>query len=117
VLINLIGNAVKFTEAGRIWLRVTSEETVRYEVGDTGPGIAPEMADRVFEAFVQEDGSLRRKQGGTGLGLAISSRLAEAMGGSLKLESETGRGCIFTLELPNEEGRRKFAEQSTLQIR
>ncbi len=117
VLINLVGNALKFTEAGRIWLRVRADETVRYEVGDTGPGIAPEMAERVFEAFVQVDGSLRRKQGGTGLGLAISSRLAEAMGGRLRLESEPGRGSVFTLELPHREGDVRFAEQSALQIR
>lgn len=117
VLINLVGNAVKFTETGKIWLRVTADKAVLFEVGDTGPGIAPEMLERVFEAFVQADGSLRRKRGGTGLGLAISSRLAKAMGGRLEAKSEPGVGSVFTLQLPIGGESRKFEEQSTLQNR
>ncbi len=73
------------------------------------------MRERVFEAFVQVDGSLRRRNGGTGLGLAISARLAAAMGGRLSLESEVGRGSRFTLELPLR--RCKTAEQSEAGIR
>jgi signal transduction histidine kinase len=104
ILVNLLGNALKFTEKGRIWIRAALDEedgnSVLFEVGDTGPGIPPDMQSLVFEAFVQVDGSLRRRQGGTGLGLAISARLAGAMGGGLSLSSETGKGSVFRLRLP-----------------
>lgn len=117
ILVNLLGNALKFTGGGRVWLRLAEGPRggLRFEVGDTGPGIPREMRERVFEAFVQVDGSLRRRNGGTGLGLAISARLAAAMGGRLSLESEVGRGSRFTLELPLR--RCKTAEQSEAGIR
>ncbi len=106
VLVNLLGNALKFTEQGSIQLRVSPEpqhpERLRFEVEDTGPGLAPEQRERIFSPFTQADSSLTRTHGGAGLGLAISRRLVEAMGGELKVESEQGRGSIFsfTAELP-----------------
>ncbi|HUE89345.1 MAG TPA: response regulator [Vicinamibacterales bacterium] len=101
ILINLLGNAVKFTHQGEVVLRVTRETATReavmlhFSVSDTGVGIAPDGQQRVFEAFTQEDGSVTRRYGGTGLGLTISSQLAQLMGGSLVVDSEPGRGSTF----------------------
>jgi signal transduction histidine kinase/DNA-binding response OmpR family regulator len=107
ILINLIGNAIKFTEKGDIFINVQSG--IAYEkngescldislsVKDTGIGIAPEKLKKIFESFTQADNSTTRKYGGTGLGLTISRRLAELMGGSLEVQSEPGKGSIFTL--------------------
>ncbi|MDQ7989609.1 MAG: ATP-binding protein [Candidatus Dactylopiibacterium sp.] len=101
ILGNLLGNALKFTRAGSVSFTVMPREgAVEFVIADTGPGIRPEAKDKVFERFVQAgDGHLRNAEG-TGLGLAIASELAEAMGGSLGLESELGRGSCFHLFLP-----------------
>ena len=102
VLINLLGNAVKFTDSGEVCLRVTRQGCVeyRFEIIDTGKGIPPEMREKVFEPFTQ--GSEGVKKGGTGLGLAISKRQIELMGGELSLDSKFGQGSrfYFTLKLP-----------------
>jgi PAS domain S-box-containing protein len=101
ILLNLTGNAVKFTERGRVTLRArpVSENSeavqVRFEVVDTGIGIAPEAQTRLFNSFEQADNSMTRKYGGTGLGLAISKRLVQLMGGEIGLDSTPGVGSTF----------------------
>ncbi|MEX2207978.1 MAG: ATP-binding protein [Myxococcota bacterium] len=104
ILINLAANAVKFTPSGfvRLSLAADGPGQLRFEVEDSGPGIPRELQDRVFEAFSQGDESMARRHGGTGLGLAISRQLATALGGSLTLASEVGRGSTFTLRIPAE---------------
>ncbi len=108
ILLNLLGNAIKFTEQGGINLRVVllSQEgqraVVRMTVTDSGIGMSPEVVRRVFAPFEQADSSVTRKYGGTGLGLAISRRLAELMGGCIWAESTPGQGSSFHLELPFE---------------
>lgn len=101
ILINLAGNAVKFTERGGVHLAVSGEANeLIFEVVDTGPGIRPERLDAIFEEFEQAEGGGLSSGEGTGLGLAISRRLAEQMGGTLVVASEPGRGSVFTLRLP-----------------
>jgi len=108
VLVNLAGNAIKFTEQGEveiaIALQMVGPRTARacFTVRDTGIGIPESMQRAIFESFTQADGSIARKYGGTGLGLTISSRLVELMGGELTLESTPGRGSrfSFTLDVP-----------------
>lgn len=103
ILLNLLSNASKFTENGRIALTVNADEASRrlyVEVADTGIGIPSEKMDTLFEVFTQADASTTRKHGGTGLGLAISQRFARLMGGEIHLRSEDGAGSVFTLELP-----------------
>jgi signal transduction histidine kinase/ligand-binding sensor domain-containing protein/CheY-like chemotaxis protein len=108
IALNLIGNAVKFTQQGEVTLAVESESVgggkarLNFSVTDTGIGIPPEKQQRIFEAFSQADNSTTRRFGGTGLGLTISSRLVQAMGGQISVESEAGRGSKFqfTVELP-----------------
>ncbi len=101
VLVNLLGNAVKFTEKGEIRLRVdvasrlSDEVCLHVAVLDTGIGIPREKQEMVFEAFAQADGSAARRFGGTGLGLSISARLVELMGGDIWVESESGKGSAF----------------------
>jgi two-component system sensor histidine kinase/response regulator len=105
ILINLIANAIKFTEHGEVALRSTllreSDEqcTIAFAVVDTGIGIAPEHHSLIFESFSQADGSTTRLHGGTGLGLPISKQLVEMMGGELSVESEPGRGTTFSFDL------------------
>ena len=101
VLLNLLSNAAKFTEAGRIDVRVAAPDPgrLRYDVEDTGIGIPPDRLNAVFESFTQADASTTRVYGGTGLGLAISTLLAQRMDGHLTASSEVGRGSVFTLDL------------------
>ncbi len=108
VLTNLVSNAIKFTDEGSIILRVSRVEgdqhqaRLRFEVRDSGIGIQPEQLDRLFDAFVQADGSTTRRFGGTGLGLSISKQLVELMGGEIHADSEPGKGSRFWFELPFE---------------
>jgi signal transduction histidine kinase/ActR/RegA family two-component response regulator len=101
VLTNLVGNALKFTEAGEVGVRVARENdgarglTLAFTVWDTGVGIPQEKQKAIFESFTQADSSTTRKYGGTGLGLTISMRLVELMGGKIWVESESGRGAKF----------------------
>jgi PAS domain S-box-containing protein len=101
VLTNLLGNAVKFTEAGEIVVRVVLDDSgpdsivLRIEVSDTGIGVSAESQAQLFQPFVQADGSITRKYGGTGLGLVISRQLSELMGGTLSMRSEPGHGSTF----------------------
>jgi len=103
ILYNLVGNAVKFTSAGEV--RVTavgSPAGLELQVIDTGPGIPSDKLGRLFQSFSQIDASTTRRFGGSGLGLAISRSLAELMGGAIEVESEVGRGSVFTVRLPLE---------------
>ncbi|MFY9821280.1 MAG: GAF domain-containing protein [Thermoanaerobaculia bacterium] len=106
VLLNLVGNGIKFTAQGSVSLRVEPAEIVgrgcalRFTVRDTGIGIAPEAQARLFEPFTQADSSITRRYGGTGLGLAITGRLIELMGGTIDLESTPGEGSTFRFVLP-----------------
>jgi len=103
VLFNLLSNAAKFTESGTIHLEASREgDRVFFRVGDTGIGMTPEQQARVFDDFVQADASTSRRYGGTGLGLSISRRFCRMLGGDLVVESEPGRGSIFTVSLPVE---------------
>jgi PAS domain S-box-containing protein len=108
VLLNLIGNAVKFTERGTVSLTITQEAgnaestSLRFSVADTGIGIPVEKLERVFERFTQADTSTTRRFGGSGLGLTISKRLVELMGGRIWVESDEGKGSVFSFTVPFE---------------
>jgi signal transduction histidine kinase/DNA-binding response OmpR family regulator len=102
VLRNLVANAIKFTREGKIVVRAvpSGKDRVRFEVSDTGVGIAPENHERIFDEFVQIEGPHQRSVQGTGLGLAVSRRLAEILGGTLSVRSRLGEGATFVLDIP-----------------
>jgi len=106
ILSNLLSNAVKFTDRGEISVRCLMSQTsagkaeIRFEIKDTGIGIAHDMTERIFRPFSQAESEMARKNGGTGLGLAISRKLAELMGGDISVESSPGGGSIFVLKVP-----------------
>ena len=108
VLLNLLGNAIKFTGSGTVSLRVSPDASsnmptaLRFTVSDTGIGIPREKLSRVFERFTQADSSTTRRFGGSGLGLTISKRLVELMGGSIGVESEVSQGSVFAFTVPFE---------------
>jgi signal transduction histidine kinase/ActR/RegA family two-component response regulator len=105
VLANIVSNAIKFTPAGSVTVRIgrtgpRQGDRIRFEVADTGIGIDPAVIEKMFEPFMQADVSMTRVYGGNGLGLAISKELVELMGGAIGAESEPGRGSVFWFELP-----------------
>jgi signal transduction histidine kinase len=101
VFLNLIGNAIKFTDVGEITVRVTtSNGAFVVAVADTGPGIAPEDQEKIFQEFQQGDNSSTRKKGGTGLGLSIAKHIVEMHGGRIWVESSPGKGSTFWFTLP-----------------
>jgi len=108
VLNNLCSNAIKFTQTGGVTLRIVLEKeddttaTIRFEIMDTGIGIAPDQIQAIFDSFAQADGSATRKYGGTGLGLSISDKLVQMMGGSIQVDSAPGKGSRFFFTLPFE---------------
>jgi signal transduction histidine kinase/HAMP domain-containing protein len=101
VLLNLVGNAIKFTDTGEVAVRVSAvDDAIRVSVSDTGPGIPEIQHERIFEEFQQADGSSTRAKGGTGLGLAIAKKIIELHGGRIWVESVVGKGSTFTFSLP-----------------
>lgn len=101
ILMNLVGNAIKFTETGTVTVRVTrSDEAVFVDISDTGIGISEKDLAYIFEEFKQVDGSTSRRHEGTGLGLAIAQKISQKLGGSISVESKPGKGTTFTLTLP-----------------
>ena len=126
-VLNLVANAVKFTDCGEVALSVTQLPNddgdahavrLRFEVSDTGPGFGPDVARRLFSAFEQGDPSVARRHGGTGLGLAITRRIAEMMGGEVGLASKPGRGARFwfTARLARDQRPRSFEEGPSLRL-
>ena len=104
-LVNLTSNAIKFTEKGHVYINVSSEDRdgkqyVRFDVEDTGIGIADDKQGNIFEAFRQADGSTTRKYGGTGLGLTITRKLVRLLGGEITVSSQVGQGSVFSVILP-----------------
>ncbi|MEL7078392.1 MAG: DUF3365 domain-containing protein [Cyanobacteria bacterium J06582_2] len=121
VLINLIGNAIKFTATGSVTLRVSldrateSDYTLRFEVADTGAGIAPDEITQIFRAFGQSEAGRQSKQG-TGLGLPISQKFVELMGGELVVTSEVGKGSVFSFNIPSKLSDRPQLQSTSAQV-
>lgn len=117
VLMNLVGNGIKFTESGGVSLTVSSVEHksdwLRFSVVDTGIGIDPSRLKSVFDPFTQADASMSRRFGGTGLGTTISKQLVELMGGTIHATSELGKGSCFSIELPLEESEAETVARSS----
>ncbi|KAA9367308.1 MULTISPECIES: response regulator [Ochrobactrum] len=107
ILKNLISNAIKFTDRGKVVLAIAAQadDEILFSVSDTGIGISAEQQKSIFEAFHQADSTISRRYGGTGLGLSISRQLARLLGGSIRVESTPGQGSCFTLTLPLKHGR------------
>ena len=118
VLINLVNNAIKFTQKGTVSLIIELEKNdrIRFSVKDTGIGLSKEQQDKLFQAFTQADGSTTRKYGGTGLGLSISKQLVELMGGKIWVESELHVGSSFIFEIPLPKGDASKIENLELKI-
>jgi two-component system, sensor histidine kinase and response regulator len=130
ILVNLVGNAIKFTHEGEVVVRVATTDvresgcTVDFSVRDTGIGLTPEQQSRICEAFEQADTSTTREYGGTGLGLAISKQLVELMGGEIRIESERGQGTMFSFsgdfdfadKLPKRDGDTEFLKDLSVLI-
>jgi len=106
ILLNLLSNACKFTKQGEVKLKArrvaNGGDWIELAVSDTGIGMTPEQQAKLFAEFTQGDSLTARKFGGTGLGLAISRRLARMMGGDVTVESEPGKGSVFTVRLPGD---------------
>ena len=126
VLYNLVGNAIKFTDRGKVEISAylirgqeggeVGEEKLAITVSDTGIGIAKNKLGRIFESFEQADGSTARKYGGTGLGLAVTKKLVELHGGEIRVESKLGEGSNFTFTLPVAKGRTSFFSDSQIEL-
>jgi signal transduction histidine kinase len=105
VLLNLVGNAIKFTEKGEVAIEASvANGLFNVAVRDSGPGIAAADQQKIFEEFQQVDNTSTRQKGGTGLGLAISKRIVEMHGGRILVDSELGKGSTFTITLPVKTG-------------
>jgi signal transduction histidine kinase len=101
VLLNLVGNAIKFTDKGEVAIKATTADGLfTVAVRDTGPGIAASDQAKIFEEFKQADNSVTKRKGGTGLGLSIAKRIIEMHGGRIWVESEIGKGSTFALTIP-----------------
>ncbi len=123
VLINLLGNAIKFTQAGEVQLKVSRlpsdvdrQKHLLFEVSDTGTGIESQQQQAIFESFTQADGSITRRYGGTGLGLTISKQLVELMGGQLQVHSQVGEGSRFYFDLKLELSAQQRLEKADVSV-
>ena len=123
ILLNIIGNAVKFTEEGHVSIQVKLDQPVddriwiRFDIIDSGIGISEDAQRRIFEQFTQADTSITRRFGGTGLGTTIAKELTELMGGTLSLESTVGKGSVFTIIIPFDQQTEKSTPRNLSEVR